>query len=362
LVKGAAVVDRIQIGGVSCFILSREPIPELATELKQQKRRKGASKPVVHRLSTIDERQEHTHESTSSFPQTFAKGDYRQRDVILHLTGGGFFAHIIASDLPYLLDWSNATGAVVVCPEYALLPENKFPAALQDVECVYQNLIGPSIACTLGFEVNRLIISGESVGGNLAVALCVKLEMDALTQSRASDETARDIMSDDEEESDTEEVDLQSSPEDCVSHAILPHAMLLSCPVLDLSNGTQPFDSNYGAIVDPVLSTGLVSAISDAYVPKGIRKNISLISPLYATDELLERFPPTLIFGSSHDPVLDDSIVLNQRLNHLGVSCELRAVENLPHAYLGLGTAGFPEARQVQRQIEEWLIEQLHSP
>jgi acetyl esterase/lipase len=138
--------------------------------------------------------------------------------------------------------------------------------------------------------------------------------------------------------------------------------MLLSCPVLDLASGPQPFDSSYEMTVDPVLSTGLVSAISDAYVPKGIRKNISLISPLYATDAFLERLPPTLIFGSSNDPVLDDSVTFNQRLNSLGVSSELRAVDNLPHAYLGLGTAGFPEARQVQRQIEEWLIEQLRSP
>lgn len=36
-----------------------------------------------------------------------------------------------------------------------------------------------------------------------------------------------------------------------------------------------------------------------------------------------------------------------------------RAARNLPHAYWGLGTAGFPEARQVQRECEAWMTKQF---
>ena len=352
LAKGAAVADRIRIGDVSCFVLSREPVPELAASLKHHRRRAWSTKPMIHRLSTIDESKEHQHQPKAvNLQQTFARGDYRQRDVILHLTGGGFFAHLIASDLPYLLDWSNATGAVVVCPEYSLLPEKRFPCALQDVEHVYQYLMDPNIVYTLGFEVNRIIVTGESVGGNLAAALCVKLQMDIFNVSMAADDA--EIMSD---TSDTDDMDLESLSDQSSSRR-LPHAMLLSCPVLDLTGGAHQVDASTG--MHPVLPTGLVSAISDAYVPKGIRKNVSLISPMFATDDILERFPPTLMFASSNDLVLDDAVILNERLRGLGVSSDLRAVENLPHAYLGLGTAGFPEAQQVQEQIQEWLVQQL---
>uniref|UniRef100_A0A7S3P7J1 Alpha/beta hydrolase fold-3 domain-containing protein n=1 Tax=Amphora coffeiformis TaxID=265554 RepID=A0A7S3P7J1_9STRA len=356
LAKGAAVADRIQIGGVSCFVLSREPVPEFAASLRQQNRRsRGSPRPIIHRLSTIDEKKEHEHDpGLVSLQQPFAKGDHRQRDIILHLTGGGFFAHLIASDLPYLLDWSATTGAVVVCPEYALLPENRFPSALQDVESVYETLIDPSIVYTLGFEVNRNIVSGESAGGNLAAALLVKLQMDIFSLSTASDDSIRGLS----DLSDTEEYDGDDFSEASVKRR-LPNALLLCCPVLDLTDGSQPSESMED--IDPVLSTGLVTAISDAYVPKGIRKNVSLISPLFATDDILENFPTTLIFASSNDPVLDDSVVLNQRLRSLGVSSDLRAVENLPHAYLGLGTAGFPEARQAQDQIQEWFVKQLNA-
>lgn len=95
LLKGAAVADRVEIDGVSCFILSRDPAPELVAALKRQQRRKTTMRP---RLSTINESKESIPQS-SKVPKKFAGtgGRYRQRDVIFHLTGGGFFAHTIAS-------------------------------------------------------------------------------------------------------------------------------------------------------------------------------------------------------------------------------------------------------------------------
>jgi hypothetical protein len=41
------------------------------------------------------------------------------------------------------------------------------------------------------------------------------------------------------------------------------------------------------------------------------------------------------------------------------VDSDLIAAHNLPHAYLGLGTAGFPEALQVQEQCVNWLAFQF---
>jgi hypothetical protein len=123
LVKGAAVADRIVLCGVPCFILSKDPAPELAAVLRRQaKVRAGDSSGNLSQLSTIAETESYLDEDEAHPPsrrKSFvgSKGQYRQRDVILHLTGGGFFAHTIASDLPYLLDWSSSTGSVVICPE-----------------------------------------------------------------------------------------------------------------------------------------------------------------------------------------------------------------------------------------------------
>jgi acetyl esterase/lipase len=130
-----------------------------------------------------------------------------------------------------------------------------------------------------------------------------------------------------------------------------------SCPALNLSLKLSP-----SRIVthDAVLPTALISTISNAYL-ENHSKTDPLASPVYAPDSILSIFPPTLMYVSSEDPFLDDSVVFNKRLKRLGVECDLRAARNLPHAYWGLGTAGFPEAKQVQRECEAWMTKQFNA-
>jgi len=293
------------------------------------------------------------------------------------LTGGGFFAHTIASDLPFLLDWSDQAKAMIICPEYALLPEHTFPVALNEISRVYKALMNGSASPQLGFEVDRIIVTGESAGGNLAAALCVKLGMerssdiegvlqDREQQHESVSSTAASAASSPTGEMDNEfhsfeyhNGSMESFSNSCAA-VPLPSALLLSCPALNLSLDLSP--SRVIGNEDPVLPSGLISAISNAYLPPqvGIGKQDPLASPLYASDEILRQFPSTLIYGSSDDPLLDDSVAFNKRLKCVGVASELRATHHLPHAYWGLGTAGcFPEAEQVQRECQEFLIEKF---
>lgn len=363
LLKGASVADRISFCGVPCFILSKDPAPELATALKREaKRRSGTSTAALSQLSTITETEIHCHdeETTAGRRKSFAGscGSYRQRDVILHLTGGGFFAHTIASDLPYLLDWSSSTGAVVVCPEYALLPENPFPAALEQITKIYSALASGDTGPHLGFEVNRICVTGESAGGNLAAALCVKLAMHKI-ETVGGDDSCKAGPPSTWKADGVSPADGPPGTMEDRSHR-MPDAIMLSCPALNLTT-----ELSYSRVVgteDPVLPSGLISAISEAYVPKGQQgfdKKDPLVSPFFASDAVLQWFPPALLFASSKDPLLDDSVTFNERLRVVGVSSELIAVHNVPHAYLGLGTAGFPEAVQVQRQAIEFLSSKL---
>ena len=80
LLKGAAIADRLELAGVSCFVLSREPVPELKAASTR------LSRTHFHRqtLSTINEQEEHTPESLlSRKPFAGACTRYRQRDIIL---------------------------------------------------------------------------------------------------------------------------------------------------------------------------------------------------------------------------------------------------------------------------------------
>ena len=350
-IKGAAVADRIEICGVPCFVLSKDPAPELATSIDSFKRMTGMT--TAPSLATIQEEEEHTPTATCSskpFARSTSLSWYRQRDVIFHLTGGGFFAHIIASDLPYLLDWSSATGAVVICPEYALLPDHCFPDALHEITNVYSALVSGQAASQLGFEVNRIVVTGESAGGNLASALCVQLSLLAASQSVTSDNIQVVAAKGDT---------LGVQTTDNMSTIRLPDAIMLSCPVLNLSSDLSP--SRMTSTDDPVMPGSVISAISNAYIPYhlGVSRKDPLVSPIFASDDALRLFPPTLLFASSHDPVLDDAVMFNHRLRNVGVDCELQVADNLPHAYLGLGTTGFPEAVHMQNVCQTWLIHQL---
>jgi acetyl esterase/lipase len=339
LLKGAALAERININGVPCFILSKDPCPDIIASLKRyerQERRRSS----VSRLSTIDERegeQPARHRRTSI--------SFTKRNVLLHLTGGGFFSHIIATDLPYLLNWSAKTGAIIICPEYALLPEAPFPTALNQVIEVYSSLLSGLTTSLLGFEVDRVIVTGESAGGNLAAALCVNLCLE-----RNND--VESVVA--EREAECRAADFETETSDQLSALRLPDALMLSCPALNMSLDIS--HSRVVGIEDPVLPAGLITAISDGYLPCGVNKKDPLASPLFAPDRALRHFPPTLLFASSDDPLLDDSIDFNKRLRCLGVASELKATHHVPHAFWGLGTAGFPEAVQVQIECEEFLV------
>jgi monoterpene epsilon-lactone hydrolase len=235
----------------------------------------------------------------------------------------------------------------VICPEYALLPEHTFPVALDQITDVYSSLVNGDAVSQLGFEVSKIVVTGESAGGNLAAALCVKLGM-------------RQLDLEDEFQ------ELQPPSASIVfdeNYATrLPDAIMLSCAALNLS--LELSLSRVMGTQDPVLPSALISAISDAYLPpeQGVSKQNPLASPFFASDRVLRLFPPTLLFAGSSDPLLDDSVDFNERLRCLGVKSELRAAHNMPHAYWGLGTAGFPEAQQVQQECQEWLAKQFIAP
>lgn len=334
ILKGAAIADRIEICGVSCFVLSRESCPALASALRRYRRQQ---KREDVRLGTIHESMLSTHSSTANV------SSFQKQNVILHLTGGGFFAHTIAGDLPYLLDWSAACKSVIIIPEYALLPQT-FPDAITEVTNIYQSLRSGSSATLLGFAPENIVVSGESVGGNLASALCVSLITNHEEGGLSSYEIVNDL-----EEGDG---GIPSSEYESSRFRLdLPDALLLCCPFLNMSLDSTP--SRVDGASDPVLPTALISTISRSYCKTSVED--PLASPYFASDDILRNFPQTLIFTSSEDPLLDDSVAFNGRLRSVGVKSKLRAVPDMPHAYWGLSTAGVPESRQVLKECQQWL-------
>jgi monoterpene epsilon-lactone hydrolase len=84
---------------------------------------------------------------------------------VLHLHGGGYCVGSPRTPRSWAAHLSTATGARVVLPEYRLAPEHPYPAAFDDARAVWTELTaqGP------------VLLSGDSAGGGLALALALSL-------------------------------------------------------------------------------------------------------------------------------------------------------------------------------------------
>lgn len=100
--------------------------------------------------------------------------DERREGVILYLHGGGY----TCGGLEYASGFGSMlavqTGARTFCAAYRLAPENRFPAALEDALEAYRYLLDK------GYTAGRITLCGESAGGGLCYALCLKLMEAAL--------------------------------------------------------------------------------------------------------------------------------------------------------------------------------------
>ncbi len=99
----------------------------------------------------------------------FTPADNDSGLTILYLHGGGysFYPRGFYDNMAALIALS--AGSRVFAAEYRLSPEYRFPAQLEDATAAYEWLLGE------GVEAERLIVLGDSAGGNLTLALLLSL-------------------------------------------------------------------------------------------------------------------------------------------------------------------------------------------
>lgn len=93
--------------------------------------------------------------------------DDRAAPILLYVHGGGFVGGSPASHRPVTTAFA-LRGFRVFAPDYRLAPEHAYPAALHDVVAAWRGLARAHVS-------RRRAISGDSAGGNLALAAMVAL-------------------------------------------------------------------------------------------------------------------------------------------------------------------------------------------
>ncbi|KAK5135979.1 hypothetical protein LTR08_004233 [Meristemomyces frigidus] len=104
--------------------------------------------------------------------------ELKQHDkVILDVPGGGFVAMDPRCHDDKLLAWAAKTGLPVLALNYRKAPEYPYPYALNECYDAYHTLITTRGQCIgmSGAAVPKVVVSGDSAGGNLAVGLVLML-------------------------------------------------------------------------------------------------------------------------------------------------------------------------------------------
>ncbi|KAM0484988.1 hypothetical protein ACHAP7_003009 [Fusarium lateritium] len=96
----------------------------------------------------------------------------RHNRVILDIPGGGFVAMDPRCNDDKLFSWAAKSGLPILSLDYKKAPEFPYPYAVNECFDVYKTIINTKGQCIglPGTEVPRVIITGDSAGGNLTVA------------------------------------------------------------------------------------------------------------------------------------------------------------------------------------------------
>lgn len=206
----------------------------------------------------------------------------KNHKAILYLHGGAWFLPLIYAQKVFAALLAQVTGATVFAVDYRLAPEHPYPAALNDALAVYNSLIDD------GFDPQQIIFLGDSAGGNLILALLLKLKQDGRP---------------------------------------LPGAAIALSPVTDLNFSGESILRNVE--IDPILSIGDRRVIQFMYARDATLDN-PLVSPLLGD---LSGLPPTLILVGGQEILYSDSVNFADKAKAAGVDVALDVSEEMFHVY-----------------------------
>lgn len=91
---------------------------------------------------------------------------------LLYFHGGSYYLQDPASNRPLMAKYADLAGGRVFSVRYRLAPQNPFPAALLDALVAYLSLLYPPPGALHDpIPASRILVCGDSAGGNLATVL-----------------------------------------------------------------------------------------------------------------------------------------------------------------------------------------------
>lgn len=106
--------------------------------------------------------------------------------VVLDIPGGGFVAMDPRNHDDKLMGWAGKSGLPVLSLDYKKAPEFPYPYALNECYDAYHTIVATRGRCMglSGAAEPKIVVSGDSAGGNLAVGMVLMILQAGSTQTR----------------------------------------------------------------------------------------------------------------------------------------------------------------------------------
>ena len=209
-------------------------------------------------------------------------GEVNENRIFMFMHGGGYYRGSIAATRATVARISAEAKIKCLSIDYRLAPEHPFPAAINDTYSAYEWLVNE------GINPEHIIVSGQSAGGGLCLALLLKIKDKNFSQPKG--------------------------------------AVALS-PWTDLYQTGKTMVTNEK--IDPIISKKYLDRFAKLYFPDS--HNMSyLASPIIGE---LSGLPDILIQVGSAETMLDDSKRFYKKAKKANVNVKLEIWEDMFHGW-----------------------------
>ena len=215
--------------------------------------------------------------------------------VLLFFHGGGWVTESVENYDRVCSRMAQSTGHIVMSVEYRLAPEYRFPVPLEDCYAAAKALYTGHLV--LPADPDRITIIGDSAGGNLAAAVCLK---------------ARD------------------------TGDFAPKKQILIYPaVSNCYTKKSPYKSVQENGQDYLLTAVKMEDYLKLYESSTEDRQNPYFAPILAKD--LSHMPETLILTAECDPLRDEGEEYGKRLKKANNYVEIHRIPDALHGYFALG-------------------------